>query len=94
MEFYVRLRTTEKDIAEKVTGKIIDSDTFIYHSTNKHWYIVDIKTGLSVVYGNTKKECLEKYEKNKDKYTNVKNSCFYDKRVKEFIEILEGRKHE
>ena len=53
----------------------------------RRWVIFDIPTGLLIVSGQTKKECLENLINKRFQMEEARKTQLYQKRIKEFEEM-------
>ena len=88
MKIYVRALVDGDIILEEVDASPVQGfeDCAIVH-IKRRWVIYDIPTGLLIVYGQTKKECLEKLVEKRFQMEEARKTQLYQKRIKEFEEM-------
>lgn len=73
---------------EKESMAVISDNMQFGARKSQKWAIVDLKTGLVIVYGMTKKQLMENWLSRCDKYAQVIKGDSYKKMVKRFDEVL------
>lgn len=54
---------------------------------DKRWIVYDVPTGLLIVYGLTRKQCLENLVDNRHAMIRARDTELYQRRIKEFEEL-------
>lgn len=56
-------------------------------STLEQWVVYDIPTGLLIVYGSTRKQCLDRLFDRRFEVAKARDTELYQRRIKEFEEL-------
>ena len=88
MKIYVRALVDGDIILEEVDASPVQGfeDCAIVH-LDRRWVVYDIPTGLLIVYGQTKKQCLEKLVEKRLQMEEARKTKLYQKRIEEFKEM-------
>lgn len=88
MKIYVRALVDGKLILEEIEASPVQGfeDCAIVH-LERRWVVYDIPSGLLIVYGQTKKECLENLYSKKHQMEEARKTQLYQKRIREFEEM-------
>ena len=88
MKIYVRALVDGELILEEIEASPVQGfeDCAISHQKNR-WIVYDIPTGLLIVYGQTRKECLENLNSKKLQMEEARKTQLYQKRIQEFEEM-------
>ena len=88
MKIHVRALVDGDIILEEIDASSIQGfeDCAIAH-VGRRWIVYDIPTGLLIVYGNTRKETLEKLTEKRFQMYEARKTKLYQKRIKEFEEM-------
>lgn len=88
MKIFARTLFHGDIILEEIDASEIQGfkDCAIAH-VGKRWIVYDIPTGLLIVYGNTRKEAMEKLNEKKLQMEQARKTQLYQKRIKEFEEM-------
>ena len=88
MKIYVRALVDGGLILEEIEASPVQGfeDCAIAHA-ERRWIVYDIPTGLLIVYGQTKKECMEKLMEKRFQMEEARKTKLYQKRIEEFKEM-------
>lgn len=88
MKIYVRALVDGELILEEIEASPVQGfeNCAISHQKNR-WIVHDIPTGLLIVYGQTRKECLENLMNKKLQMEEARKTQLYQKRIQEFEEM-------
>ena len=88
MKIYVRALVYGDIILEEFDASPVQGfeNCAIVH-LEKRWVVYDIPTGLLIVYGRTRRECLENLMNKKLQLQEARKTELYQRRIKEFEEM-------
>ena len=88
MKIYIRALVDGGLILEEIEASPVQGfeNCAIVH-LERRWIVYDIPTGLLIVYGKTKKECLEKLINKRLQMEEARKTKLYQKRIDEFKEL-------
>ena len=88
MKIYVRALINGELILEEIEASPVQGFENCAISHQKHvWIVHDIPTGLLIVSGQTRKECLENLINKRFQMEEARKTQLYQKRIKEFEEM-------
>lgn len=89
MKIYVRAAVNGELILEEIEATPVQGfeDCAIAHVEKHRWIVYDIPTGLLIVYGFTRKQCLERLVDSRHAIIRARDTELYQRRIKEFEEM-------
>ena len=88
MKIFVRALVDGDIILEEVDASSVQGfeNCAIVH-LERRWVVYDIPTGLLIVYGRTRRECLDNLMNKKLQMQEARKTELYQRRIKEFEEM-------